>query len=300
VPCVVATGVFDGVHSGHRLLLSRARALAQQHGLQTVVCTFHPHPRTALRGEQVHLLNTLDERLALLESSGYADHLLVLPFTPELAGMTAEDFLEQMLIKRLGMRYLVMGDNHHIGSGRAGNVAQVGMLSRKLGFGLEVVTFEKTASVVSSSAIRKALLRGDAEQAADWLGYPYALTGTVVEGNRLGRTLGYPTANIRVHDASKLLPRQGVYAARVSCGAMQMAGMMYIGSRYVAGERDNAANVEVYLFDFDGNLYGREMTVEVIQFLRDPEAFHDMDSLRVRLGQDAAWARKVLSQEQKA
>lgn len=294
VPSVIATGTFDGVHLGHRLLLSRMKQVAQTQGLETVVCTFHPHPRVVLQGAKVSLLNTLSERIALLEHTGAVDHLVVLPFTRELAKLSAGRFLSEVLIARLGMRVLVMGSNNHIGNGRTGDVSQVQMLTSRLNFALEVVGIDASAPVVSSSAIRGALGKGEVYKAREWLGYPYSLSGAVIEGNRLGRTIGFPTANICVDDESKLIPRQGVYAVRVRFSDDSFEGMLYIGARHVAGEHTSLTNVEVHLFGFDGDLYGKRISVEFVRFLRQPEVFDDLPSLRKQLEVDAVQALLVL------
>ena len=292
---VVTTGTFDGVHLGHqaivRYLVDRAGEIG---GVPTVV-TFDPHPREVLLGRAIPLLTTLDERADLLESLG-VERFVVIPFSRDLSLLEPEDYVSDLLVDGVGMREIVIGYDHRFGRKAAGDRALLDRLGPDLWFTVDVIPEQIDGDVtVSSTEIRRLLAEtGEVRRAAELLGRPYRIAGTVVRGDQRGRTLGYPTANLAL-DARKLVPRRGVYAVRATLadGARQR-GMMNVGTRPTV-EAGAATSVEVHLFDFDGDLYGTRVEVDVIGRLRDERRFDGLDALRQQLAQDAVHARSALA-----
>ena len=269
----VAIGSFDGVHRGHQLVLETAAAA----GLTTTVVTFWPHPRLVL-GNRVELLSTLDRRIELLEASGHADEVLVLAFTPDVAALEPGEFAESVL-RRIGTRTVVVGANFRFGRGAAGDADML----RELGFGVELVPLRDG---VSSTQIRALLRGGDVVSAARLLGRPAELDGTVVLGDQRGGTLGYPTANLAV-DPDLLVPAYGIYAG----SALGHRAAMSIGlnPHYGGAER----RIEPHLLDFDGDLYGRRLIVELWQRLRDEQAFSSEEELVTQIARDVEATRSA-------
>lgn len=296
---VVTTGSFDGVHCGHRMLLRRVADLATQHQLRSVVLTFFPHPRQVLgREDEVPLLlNTLDEKIALLEQTG-VDDVVVYPFDEVLAQMSALDFVRDVIIGKLNARYLVVGQDHHFGKGRDGNVQQLTEFASHSDLQIEVVDLKMHDRKISSSAIREALQCGDLTLSNTMLGYEYVISGKVIAGNRLGRTIGFPTANIETPEY-KLLPKDGVYRVKVKIKNQKTCtkpaevskiknyhGMLYIGKRTVLKQKDAMSQVEVHLFDFNEQIYGLEIEVALTHRIRDDIKFGNMEQLAERLHRD--------------
>ncbi len=293
---VVTTGTFDGVHLGHqailRYLVDRAREIG---GVPTVV-TFSPHPREVVTGDAVPLLTTLDERADLLESLG-VERFVVLPFTRDLSMLEPEAYVEQVLRETIGLREIVIGYDHRFGRGRAGSRETLERIGARDGFSVDVIPEQIERGItVSSTQIRRLLLDvGDAEAAAALLGRPYRITGTVVHGDARGRLIGYPTANVAPADPRKLVPKLGVYAVRVALrDGRTLGGMMNVGRRPTF-EADGAVRAEVHLFDFDGDLYGRTVAVDVVARIRDEMRFDGVDALVARLGEDRAEATEALA-----
>ncbi len=294
---VLTVGTFDGVHLGHQAILRYLRERAVAVGGHPTVVSFDPHPRTVVTGQPVPLLTTLEERAALLEEHGAA-RFVVLPFTRDLSMLEAEDYVERVLIEAIGLREIVVGYDHAFGRNRAGNRETLERIGAARGFTVDTIPPQLADdAAVSSSRIRRLLLEeGDARQAAALLGRPYALTGTVVRGHQRGRTIGYPTANLRVRGAHKLVPKLGVYAVRARMGegpeGGAFGGMMNVGRRPTF-EADGAVSVEAHLFDFDGDLYGRDLTVELLARVRDERRFDGPDALGAQLRRDEAASRAV-------
>ncbi len=296
---VLTTGTFDGVHLGHqailRYLVERARAVG---GVPTVV-TFDPHPRDLFGGPPVLLLTTLEERADLVAALG-VERLVVLPFTRDLSLLEPEDYVEDVLIGRVGLREIVIGYDHHFGRYRKGNRATLEALGEKHGFTVDVIPEQIERGVtVSSTQIRRLLADdGDAHGAAALLGRPYSFAGTVVKGDQRGRTLGYPTANVQPEHLRKLLPKPGVYAVRCDLpGGRRADGMMNVGCRPTFVD-DGALKAEVHLFGFDGDLYGLPLRVHVADRLRDERRFDGPDALVRQLGEDASQAARALAGSQ--
>ena len=292
---VVTTGTFDGVHRGHqaivRYLVARARAVG---GVPTVV-TFDPHPREVLLGHPIPLLTTLDERASALERLG-VERFVVVPFSRDLSLLEPEAYVADVLANGIGMREIVIGYDHRFGRKARGDRALLEALGDQLGFTVDVIPEQVDGDVtVSSTEIRRLLAAGDPARAAELLGRPYSLSGTVVRGDQRGRTLGYPTANLRLADARKLVPRLGVYAVRATGPqGVQAGGMMNVGRRPTV-EADGAVSLEVHLFDVDADLYGTRLDVDVIGWLRDERRFDGVPALVDQLHRDARAARAVLA-----
>ena len=284
----VTVGNFDGVHYGHGILLQRLVDIAAQNGLVSVALTFWPHPKQVLdkNGETYLLLDTLDEKIDLLKQAGI-DNVVVFPFDMDLSRMSASKFISDIIIGKLDAQYLLVGQDHHFGKGRSGNVRHLPEFSSNSDLKIEVVDLKKLDGKISSSAIRKALLRGDLTLANRMLGYDYTISGKVIAGNCIGRTIGFPTANIETPEY-KLLPKEGVYRAKVKIGTdgFEHIGMLYIGKRTILEQKDAKLQVEVNIFDFDRQIYGREITLALTHRIRDNIIFDNIEQLAGQLCRD--------------
>lgn len=298
---IVTIGTFDGVHHGHRQIIDQLKAMAATAGGETVIVTFHPHPRRVVghQHSDLRLLNTLEEKIELLRAAGI-DHLVIVPFTEAFAAQPALQYVEQFLVARFSPHTLVIGYDHRFGRNREGNYQLLEALKEKHGYQLKEIS-EKMLdnAAVSSTRIRQALLNGNVCDAIDFLGYPYFLEGTVVEGKKLGRTIGYPTANLRINDEEKLVPANGVYAVqallRHADGRVlqhHLQGMMNIGVRPTIN--GNSRTMEVHLFDFDADIYGHSLRVFFIQRLRGEIKFDGLDNLKTQLAMDKVASQEVL------
>ena len=282
---VLAIGNFDGLHLGHRALLERLTATARQHGLPAAVMTFEPHPRELFSPEQAPArLTSLREKLALLEACGI-DEVHLLHFSRKLAGLTADEFVEQILVRGLGVRHLIIGDDFRFGKGRGGDFAMLQVAGQRHGFGVEAMhTIEIDGERVSSSAVRDVLGTGDLEHAARLLGRPYCISGRVVHGDKIGRKLGWPTANIQLK--RKRVALAGVFAATVSgIDKRHLPGAASLGVRPTLGAGLRPV-LEVHLFDFDQEIYGAHVTVHFLHKLRDEMKFDSFDALTAQIARD--------------
>ncbi|HTJ22589.1 MAG TPA: riboflavin biosynthesis protein RibF [Gemmatimonadaceae bacterium] len=293
---VLTVGTFDGVHLGHRDILDRLGERAAAANLPALLITFRPHPLEVVNPTAAPLLLTPgDEQLDALVDSG---RLLVsvLPFTPALAGYTAEQFVVGLLLKRYHMHELVIGYDHGLGRGRQGDVSVLRELGQRFGFHVDVVppTLDAAGAPISSSAIRTSLAHGDLDRVRRALGRSYAFRGTVTRGSQRGRDLGYPTLNIELPWPRKLLPPNGVYAVRAHTSRGMIDGMMNLGGRPTFGEFER--HLEVHLFETSGDWYGQSVSVDVIHRLRDTTRFPSVEALVAQLARDADAARAALTQ----
>jgi riboflavin kinase / FMN adenylyltransferase len=292
---VVTSGTFDGVHVGHQKILARLREIANRSKGETVVITFWPHPRLVLHPEDdtLKLLNTFEEKAELLKDQGI-QHLIRIPFTKEFSQLTSEQFIKQILVERIGTRKLVIGYDHHFGKNREGSFEQLKQNAPTYGFEVEEIPQQEIDHIaVSSTKIRKALEEGDIETATHFLGRPYSLTGRVVAGNKLGRLLGFPTANIEMETKYKLVPKDGIYAATVTHGQKKFQGMLYIGNRPVI--KGTKQSIEVNIFDFSKDIYGEDLTIHVHTYVRPDMDLSDLEQLKKQLKLDEEAARKILN-----
>jgi riboflavin kinase / FMN adenylyltransferase len=292
---VVTVGSFDGVHLGHQALLRELFRRAERLGAAPVVVTFEPHPVAVLQPGRAPRRLTLEvEQREVLAELGSA-YLLVLRFDAQLAGLSAQQFVQEVLLGRCGMRELVIGVNNRFGHGGAGDSLTLPPLGRQLGFTVSVVApvADEQGEVISSTRIRTALAAGELARVAQWLGRPYRLTARVTPGEGRGRTIGMPTLNLAGPPATKALPPDGVYAARVEWGGGTAGAMLNQGPRPTVG--DLTRSIEAHLFDFSENLYGRTVRVEWVERLRDTQRFPSLDALRAQLAIDRDRALDVLS-----
>lgn len=292
---VVTIGAFDGVHIGHRKILSRLTELSKLVNGESVLITFWPHPRFVLKkdADPIGLLNTLEEKIHLLDSYNI-DHLLILNFNEELARLSAEDFVKEVLIKSIGTRFIVLGYDHRFGNNREGGIDYLN--THKEQFGIESIEIPKQeieTLTISSTLIRRALKEGNISIANQNLGYPYLLRGFVIEGNKLGRTIGFPTANIFIEEQDKLIPKNGVYAVYVYIEGERYKGMLNIGVRPTINN-DKRKTIEVHIFDFDNDIYGKTVRIELITYLREEVKFNGLDGLIAQLKMDAITSRALL------
>lgn len=292
---VVTVGTFDGMHRGHVLVLERTAERARQRGLASIAVTFDPHPLDIVNPSAAPPLLTLwDEKLEILAQTG-VDYVAVVPFTAELATLTAEQFVVRVLIGSYDMRELLIGHDHGFGRGRAGDVESLQMLGRQRGFPVDVVpaVLGSDDAPISSTAIRRAIAHGDFARAMDGLGRRFSFSGRVVEGEKRGRLLGFPTLNLELASRRKLLPPHGVYAVRIEGTADAFGGMMNLGPRPTFG--DDRVSLEVHAFDAAGDWYGGRVRVEFVARLRDTMKFAGPDELVAQLRQDAEHARSALT-----
>ena len=283
---VVTIGTFDGVHIGHRKIISGIKELAESSGGETVLLTFFPHPRMILHpeDESIRLINTISEKAGLLEELGI-DHLIITPFSRDFSNQTAEEYIRDVLVNKIGTKKIVIGYDHRFGKDRQGGLDD--LLKSGPVYGFEVVEIPEqdiNEIAISSTRIREALLAGDIEQANTCLSYPFFITGRVVRGDQIGRQLGYPTANIVIPESYKLIPADGIFAAKVNIDGAKYGGMAYIGTRpTINGSR---RNIEVNMFDFDQEIYNHQVVMEFHNFVRGDMKFSSLDELIVQIAKD--------------
>lgn len=276
--------MFDGVHLGHKSIVDELIKVGSENNLETAVLTFWPHPRFVFNpNENLKLLNTLEEKQFLLEKCGI-DTLFLKEFDEEFRNLTGEEFVRQILVDKLNIKYLIIGYDHSFGKNKSGNFELLQKLSGELGFEVErMEAINIHENNISSTKVRNALLAGNIKEANEMLGYSYSVSGTVVHGKKLGRTIGYPTANIET-DPIKLLPKKGAYIVEVFIKGEQYKGMLSIGTNpTVNGEK---LTVEVYILDFEGNIYDEKITVAFRDFLHDEIKFEGLEKLIERLDED--------------
>ena len=285
---VLTTGTFDGVHRGHRTILDRLIERARQEHGQSVLFTFHPHPRMVLfpGDNDLKLLTTQQEKIGLLEAAGL-DHLLVVPFSRTFSRLHAVDYVRDVLVGAIGVHAVVIGYDHRFGRNREGDLNLLHQLGEAYDFEVDEIPAKEVDHVkVSSTKVRNALREGDVHAANELLGYDYSLRGVVVKGDQLGRTIGYPTANIGAVDPFKLVPADGVYAVEVELKDDHHKGMLYIGERPTVKGGANARTIEVNIFDLDRDLYGEDITVRFMHRIRGDMHFDGMEGLKAQLDLD--------------
>ena len=293
-PTVLTIGTFDGVHLGHQKIIEKVVATARQEGLLATIFTFFPHPRMVVQHDKsLKLIHTLEEKKQLLQQLG-VDLLVVQPFNEAFAQLTAEEFVSTILVQHLNVKKVIIGYDHRFGRNRTANINDMRLFGEKYGFAVEEISVQEVDEVsVSSTKIREALNKGDVTTAEHYLGTPYSLTGTVVHGLKLGRTLGYPTANIQVTEEYKLIPKDGVYAVYSYIDGRKVYGMMSIGKNPTI--EGKGASIEVYFFDFNDDLYDQKLTIEFVQYLREEQKFATIDLLKKQLQDDETAARKAIA-----
>lgn len=284
-PTVATIGFFDGVHLGHRFLINQVKVATSQTGWKSSVITFPVHPRQVIQSEfQPQLLSSPEEKIELLDTTGI-DNCILLPFTRELSMLTAREFM-QLLYEKYHVRMLVIGYDHRFGHNRAETFKDYCRYGQELGIHvMQSTAYTQEQDKVSSSAIRRALLSGDVTTAKKYLGYNYFLEGTVVDGYKVGRKIGFPTANLQVDFPNKLIPSVGVYAVSVHVNGQKYKGMLNIGHRPTINN-GNDLSIEVHILDFQGDIYHQKIRIEFVDFLRPEMKFNSVDELISQMQKD--------------
>lgn len=279
---VITIGTFDGIHIGHQKILKRVVELAEKQGLEPVVLTLFPHPRMVLqKDDSIKLLLTIDERIAQLKSLGIKD-VVVKTFNKAFANLSAEAYVRDILVKELNAKQIVIGYDHHFGKNRSANITDLRAFAKIYDFTVQEISAQDIADVtVSSTKIRNALTSGKVSLANNYLGYPYFITGSVLKGKGLGRTIAFPTANIFIKESYKLIPKDGVYVVRSEYQGATLYGMMNIGSNPTVGGKTRS--LEVHFFNFNENIYTKEFKIEFLKRLRDEQKFDNLEALQRQL-----------------
>jgi riboflavin kinase/FMN adenylyltransferase len=286
---IVTLGTFDGVHIGHKKIIEILLQNAIENDCESLILTFFPHPRMVLQEKsEIQLLNTIDEKITLLEQAGL-DNLIIHPFDDAFSRLTAEAFVSQILVEQFNIKKIIIGHDHRFGRNRTANIDDLIIFGEALGFKVEQISAQEIDEVsVSSTKIRNALLEGNIALANDYLGYEYMLNGTVVEGKQLGRTIGFPTANLLIAEDYKLIPKNGVYIVKSFLDNRMVFGMMNIGNRPTLN--GTTLSIEVNFFNFDASLYGEKITVSIMEYVRQEKKFDTVDLLKAQLIKDRLYA----------
>lgn len=289
-PLALSIGMFDGVHRGHQTIIKNLNTVAANKGLESAILTFWPHPRTVFSpNDDLKLLNTIEEKTYLLEKNG-VQHLFLKEFNEEFRNLNGEEFVKQILVEKLNVRYLIIGYDHTFGKNRSGDFKLLQKMAPDFGFEVEqveAVDFQDTH--ISSTQVRNALMTANINAANEMLGYHYSVSGEVVHGKKLGRTIGYPTANISVN-AMKILPKNGAYIVDVFIEEQQFKGMLSIGTNPTV--KGKLLTVEVYILDFESDIYGKEISVNFREFLHEEIKFESLEKLVERLDEDKRLTEK--------
>jgi riboflavin kinase / FMN adenylyltransferase len=293
---VVTIGIFDGVHKGHQFILDHLKKYAAIHGGESVVLTLWPHPRIVLSKDiqNFKLLHTRQEKIMEMERHGI-DHLVFIPFDSEIASHTACEFVQKYLVNKLKLEVLLVGYDNRFGKDRRGDPEGLRMCAEKNRFLIEKLPeFHSEQGSVSSTAIRESILKGDLDSAVSMLGYHYYLSGVIVEGNHVGRQMGFPTANIHPHDPNKLIPMNGVYAIRAELRGETYNGMLNIGFRPTIDSAMDVKTIEAHLFDVTGDFYEEEVMIHFVKRVRDEMKFSGLDALKKQLQKDKVTVQGLL------
>jgi riboflavin kinase/FMN adenylyltransferase len=292
-PTVVTIGTFDGVHAGHQKIIERLVNEAKMSNLESVILTFFPHPRMVLQKDSdIKLINTIDERKQILEKSGI-DHLIIHPFTYQFSRLSALEFVRDILVNKLKAKKIIIGYDHRFGRNRTANIDTLKEFGEQFDFEVEEISEKDIEDVaVSSTKIRTALLAGEVEKANTYLQHPFVLTGTVVKGKELGKKLGFPTANLKVEENYKLIPKNGVYVVRSKIKDTLVYGMMSIGTNPTVGGTEKT--IETNFFMPDINLYGKKLQIELLAWIRGEENFDSVEDLKAALKQDQAFSERFI------
>lgn len=290
---VITIGTFDGVHAGHQKIIERLVATARVSQLESAILTFFPHPRMVLQEDSdLKLINTIEERKQILEKSGI-DHLIIHPFTHQFSRLTALEFVRDILVNKLKAKKVIIGYDHRFGRNRTADINTLKDFGVQFGFDVEEISQQEIEEVaVSSTKIRKALLEGRVEKANNYLQHPFTLTGTIVSGQGRGKEFGYPTANLKIEEDYKLIPKIGVYVVRAVIDEIPYFGMMSIGTNPTVGGKD--VTIETYFFLLDKDLYGKKLQIELLTRIRDEKKFESVDALKIAMKQDEAFSERYI------
>ena len=291
---IITIGTFDGVHLGHKVILDRLHKIAKKTKYKSILLTFFPHPRHVLQkdDQEMKLINTLNERQELLKKAEL-DNLIMHQFTKKFSRIKSANFVRDILVEKLNVHTLVIGYDHHFGRNREGSIPELKVLAELYDFNIEMISPQLFQDVtVSSTKIRQLLEKGEIEKANHYLGYDFFINGEVVKGNGIGNTIGFPTANILIKNKWKLFPADGVYAVKVNINNRSLKGMINIGKKPTVGGKDKS--LEVHIFDFSNNIYGKEIKVRFIRRIRDEKRFEDLEGLKKQLFIDKNRAIQIL------
>ena len=293
---IITIGTFDGVHIGHQKIIKRLVKIAKKDNLQAIVFTFFPHPRMVLQKDtNIKLINTIDEKSLLLEKFGI-DHLVVKEFTKEFSRLTALEFVRDILVNQLQIKCIIIGYDHQFGRNRTANINDLKEFGDIYDFNVKEITAQEIDDVtVSSTKIRTALKQGEIKKANAYLGYYFMLTGVVIKGKGLGKTLGFPTANIYIEESYKLIPKQGVYVVKANYNNTNLYGMMNIGANPTV-EKDESQHIEVHFFNFNEDIYDKTLQIEILERLRDEKKFDSVEDLQKQLSVDQKTALNFISE----
>lgn len=293
---IVTIGTFDGVHLGHRKIISRLTELAKENGGESVILTFFPHPRMIIQpeDERLKLINSIKEKTQLLEELG-VDHLIITPFTRDFSNLSPQDYIKQILVDKIGTRQIIIGYDHRFGKDREGDFRLLEASAKTFNFIVEEIPEMDLQNVgVSSTKIREAILKGDVHTAAAFLSYPFAIEGLVIKGDQIGRKIGFPTANLLVEEKYKLIPADGIYVVSILTeDKRELKGMGYIGNRPTVNGMTR--NIEVNIFDFNEEIYGQKIIVRFVEHIRGDMRFNGLDELTAQIQRDKDFALNYFS-----
>lgn len=286
---IITIGTFDGVHIGHQSILDLMKKATQDGQYESIVLTFFPHPRMVLQQDSsIKLLNTIDEKATLLEKFGI-DNLIIHPFDATFSNLSAEEFVKQILVDQLKIQKIIIGHDHRFGKNRTADINDLVAFGEKYNFDVEQISAKEVDEIaISSTKIRKALLEGKIKLANKYLGYPYFISGRVIEGKKIGRTIGFPTANIEIAENYKLLPKNGVYIVSSVIKNTLYYGMMNIGNNPTLGE--NEQTIEIHFFNLDENIYHEKLQISFLEHIRDEHKFDSIAELKAQLENDKAFS----------
>ena len=282
---IITIGTYDGVHLGHKSILKKMKKATLKNIYESVVLTFFPHPRMVLQQDSsIKLLNTIDEKATLLEKFGI-DNLIIHPFDEAFSNLSAEEFVKDILVDKLNIHKIIIGHDHRFGKNRSADINDLISFGKKYGFEVEQISAKEIDEIaISSTKIRKALLDGNIKLANEYLGYPYFISGKVVDGKKIGRTIGFPTANIQINESYKLLPKNGVYVVSSKINNILYFGMMNIGKNPTLG--DNEQSIEIHFFDINEDIYNKNLQISILEHIREEQKFNSLNELQAQLEKD--------------
>jgi riboflavin kinase/FMN adenylyltransferase len=290
---IVTIGTFDGVHLGHKSILEKMKSTTLNNQYESLVLTFFPHPRMVLQQDSsIKLLNTIDEKANLLEKYGI-DNLIIHPFDETFSNLSAEEFVKDVLVDKLNIHKIIIGHDHRFGKNRTADINDLIFFGNKYSFEVEQIGAEEINEItISSTKIRKALLDGNIKLANQYLGYSYFISGQVIKGKKIGRTIGFRTANIQINESYKLLPKNGVYVVSSEIDNVLHFGMMNIGKNPTIGE--NKQSIEVHFFELNRNLYKENLEISILNYIRDEQKFNTIDELKIQLEHDKVFSQNYI------
>ena len=291
---ILTIGTFDGVHIGHNKILTKLVEESKKNNLSSLIMTFFPHPRIVLqKSEEIKMIDTMDEKIHLFEKTG-VDNLIIQPFDENFSKIRAKEFVEEILVKKLKIKHIIIGYDHRFGKDREASVEDLKKFGLNYMFTVEEIAAQEIHSIaISSTKIRNAILKGEIKKCNEYLGRNFMLTGKVVHGDGLGKKINFPTANIQIKEPYKIIPKNGVYLAKTIFNSNIYFGMMNIGVRPTIGGKNKS--LEVYFFNFKNNIYDKTISIEIINKIRDEEKFSSIDELKTQLKKDEQFCLKLIN-----